>query len=45
MWVEASYSLVWPKGRVVSRPLGMLVEWLGRNDSEIDPRSNFTNAL
>ena len=28
--LEGSYSLVWPKGRAMSRPLGMLVEWLGK---------------
>jgi DNA-binding transcriptional LysR family regulator len=27
--LEASYSLVWPRGRVAGRPLGLLIEWLG----------------
>jgi LysR family transcriptional regulator, glycine cleavage system transcriptional activator len=26
--LEAGYHLVWPEGRVISKPLGMLVEWL-----------------
>ena len=29
--LEGSYSLVWPKGRGVSKPLGMLLEWLGKS--------------
>lgn len=34
--LEASYSLVWPKGRVISRPLGMLLEWLGQVGHPVD---------
>lgn len=34
--LEGSYSLVWPKGRVVSKPLGMLLEWLGQVGHPVD---------
>lgn len=37
--LEASYSLVWPKGRGVGRPLGMLLEWLQRTLANSDSNS------
>ena len=37
--LEAGYYLVWPKGRALSRPLALLVDWLKAHGPEFQSAS------